>query len=149
MAIASIFTPSARYDGVRPINVWLLRLNYFLAGVFVATNAWSALLRHDGPWDPYRAMALCVWAAYPTLLFIGILHPVRMVPLMLFMITYKSIWLALIAYPAYQAGTLSGPALAFTKDFLWLPLALIAVPWGYVIRTHFRVPALLRGEFHA
>jgi hypothetical protein len=142
MSITSLFSPSARYDGVRPINVWLLRINYFLAGVFVATNAWGALLRHEGPWDPYRAVALCVWAAYPTLMFLGLIQPVRMLPIMLFMIAYKTIFLAVIAYPAYQAGALTGTALQFTKDFLWLPLALVAVPWGYVIRTHF-LPARL------
>jgi hypothetical protein len=137
VSISSLFTPSAQHDGVRPIHVWLLRLISFLAGVFVATWAWGSLLRHEGPWDPYRAVALCVWAAYPTLLFFGMLHPVRMLPLILFTVAYKAIFLALISYPAYQAGTLSGTTLQFTKDFLWLPLALVAIPWGYVVRRYF------------
>jgi hypothetical protein len=135
---ASWFVASARYDGVRPFHVFMLRLNYFLAAAFVATNSWTILLRHEGPWDPYRALAICVWAAYPTLMLLGLLHPVRMLPIMFFMITYKTIFLAVVSYPLWQAGTLAGTTLAWTKDFLWLPLALVAVPWGYAWRTYVR-----------
>ena len=37
-----------RYDGVRPLNVLLLRLFYFLIAAFVATDAWRGILGHQG-----------------------------------------------------------------------------------------------------
>lgn len=130
------FLPSARYDGVRPIQIWLLRIIYFLAAALVATWAWGALLTHEGPWDQYRSVAICVWAAYPTLMLLGLMHPLRMLPLVLFSVLYKGLWLGLVAYPMWQAGTLTPSAVAMAKDFLWLPLALVAVPWGYAWRTY-------------
>lgn len=129
------FMPAAKYEGVRPFNIWMLRLNYFLAAAVVGTWAWGALLRHQGPWDQYKSVMICVWAAYPTLMAIGLIRPLRMLPIMFFMIAYKTLWLTLVAYPMWQAGTLTPSAVAMAKDFLWLPLGLIAIPWGYSFRT--------------
>jgi len=139
-SIANIFTPDhARYEGVRPINIYLLRLMYFLMAAFVATDAWMTIINHAGPWDRFRALAFCVWAAYPTLAVLGLIHPLKMLPIMMFTIFYKSIWLVIVALPLWQAGALAGsPAEPMTKAFLWLPLAIVAVPWGYVFNNYVR-----------
>ncbi len=128
-----------RHHGVRPIQVFALRAFYFLMAAFVATEAWGVLLTHQGPWDHVRAVAWCVWATYPTLAVLGLLHPLRMLPLMLFTIGYKSLWLAVVAWPLWRAGTLAGsPAEEMAKVFLMTPLLAAAVPWGYVLRHYVR-----------
>src|SRR4051794_28173228 len=107
--LATLFTPDhVRYEGVRPIQVHLLRLLYFLMAAFVATQAWPTILGHQGPWDHARAVAWCVWAAYPTMAVFGLAQPLRMLPIMVFMIFYKSLWLLVVAYPLWKAGTLIG-----------------------------------------
>ena len=84
------FSPNYdKYDGVRPINIYLLRMFYFLMAAFVATDAWRGIINHEGPWDPYGAMATCVWAAYTTLGVLGLIHPLKMLPIMIFMILTK------------------------------------------------------------
>lgn len=128
--------PAAKYEGVRPFNIWLLRLVYFLGAAFVGTWAWGQLLTHQGPWEQYRSVAICIWAAYPTLMAIGLIHPLRMLPIAFFAMFYKALWLGFVAYPMWQAGTLTPSAIAMAKDFLWLPLGLIAIPWGYSFRTY-------------
>lgn len=62
-----------RHEGVRPFHIWGLRLFFFLMLAFVATDAWSGLLAHEGPWDPVRAVAVCVWATYPALAVFGLI----------------------------------------------------------------------------
>jgi len=136
--ISNLFTPDyERHEGVRPINIYLLRLMYFLMAAFVATDAWMTIINHEGPWDRFRAIAFCVWAAYPTLAVLGLIHPLKMLPIMMFTIFYKSIWLLIVALPLWQANALWGsPAEPMTKAFLWLPLAIVAVPWGYVFQNY-------------
>jgi hypothetical protein len=151
MSITSIFAPDhERYEGVRPIQIWLLRLLYFLMAAFVATDAWRTLLTHEGSWNHVGAVAFCVWATYPTLAILGLIHPLRMLPIMLFTIGYKALWLIFVAWPLWRAGTLAGsPAEAMTYVFLWIPLPIIAVPWTYVFRTYIKWPkraAALRGS---
>lgn len=142
MSIKAIFIPDhARYEGVRPINIWLLRLFYFLMAAFVATDAWKTLITHEGPWNHVRAVAFCVWATYPTLAVLGLIHPLRMLPIMLFTIGYKSIWLIFVAYPLWRANALAGsPAEEMTHVFLWTPLLMIAVPWKYVYQVYVKWP---------
>jgi hypothetical protein len=146
--MASLFTPDhARYEGVRPVNVLLLRVLYFLMAAFVATDAWATIVQHRGPWDHVRAVAWCVWAAYPTLAVLGLLHPPRMLPIMVFMIFYKTLWLLVVAYPLWRAGTLAGsPAEGMARVFVWAPLLAAAVPWAYVWRTYVLPPKAARGR---
>jgi len=142
MSIRTIFTPDyARYEGVRPINIYLLRLVFFLMAAFVATDSWRTIVTHQGPWDPVRAVTFCVWASYSTLAILGLLHPLRMLPLMIFAIAYKALWLIVVAYPLWRAGTLAGsPAEELTYVFLWIPLPIIAVPWKYVFQNYVMWP---------
>jgi hypothetical protein len=143
MSIARLFAPDhERWEGVRPINVHALRVFYFLMAVFVAPWAWTTLFTHTGPWDPTRAVAICVWAVYPTLAVLGLMHPLRMLPIMLFTIGYKTLWFIFVAWPLYRAGALAGtPAGQMAADFAMLPLLIIAVPWTYVIRQYVKGPA--------
>lgn len=136
--IRYVFTPDHRkYEGVRPMNIYTLRVFYFLMAAFVATDAWSAIISHEGPWDRFRAVALCVWAAYATLSVLGLIHPLKMLPIMIFMIFYKSLWLIVVAYPLWRDGALAGSsAEAMTRVFIWVPLPILAVPWTYVLRNY-------------
>lgn len=109
--------------------------------VFVASYAWRVLLTHEGAWDPVRAVAFAVWATCPALALFGLLHPLRWLPLMFFTIGYKTIWLAFVAYPLWQAGTLWGTSSGeMAGSFLGLPLLAAVVPWGYSWRTYFPWP---------
>lgn len=137
-SIKAIFKPNhERYEGVRPINIYLLRLIYFLVAVFVATDSWSGILKHEGPWDPVRAAAICMWAAYPVLSIFGLIHPLRWLPIVMFEILYKIIWLVVVAYPLWSANQLAGSsAEEMTNVFKWVLLPIVAVPWGYAFRTY-------------
>jgi hypothetical protein len=138
MKLKNLFTrDGARNEGVRPINICLLRLVYLLMCGMMARTAWASILGHEGAWEPYRAMATCVWAAYGTLSLLGLLHPLKMLPVVLFMLFYKSLWLAIVAYPLLRSGTLAGSsAEELTSIFLAAPVFALCVPWGYVVR-HF------------
>ena len=143
--LVRFFSPAPLHDGVRPVQIWGLRLFYLLMLVFVAPYAWRVLLSHQGPWDPLRAITFAVWATYPALALFGVLRPLRWLPLMFFTIGYKAIWLAFVAYPLWQAGTPTGET---ASSFLALPLLAAVVPWGYAWRTYFAWPRRT-GEAHA
>jgi len=146
LATAFISNPQ-RYEGVRPFNIWGLRLFYFLMLVFVTPDAWHGLLTHQGPWDPVRAVAVCVWATYPALALFGLLNPLRWLPLMFFTIGYKALWLGFVAWPLWRAGTLARtPAEQIAYAFMAVPLLAAVVPWGYAWRTFVRLPRAERSR---
>jgi hypothetical protein len=95
------------------------------------------ILTHRGPWDPTSAVVWCVWTSFATLAGIGIIRPVKMLPIILLEIFYKVLWLILVAYPLWSKGTLAGsPAEDITSSFLWVILPIVAVPWRYVFVTY-------------
>jgi hypothetical protein len=137
----SIFQGDARHQGVPRINIYLLRLLYILMFFVLGKETWTHILTHQGPWDPTAAVAWCVWTAFATLAGIGIVHPVKMLPLVLLEIFYKVLWLILVAYPLWAKGTLAGsPAEAITSEFLWVLLPIVAVPWAYAFRNFIYQP---------
>jgi hypothetical protein len=138
MNFADIFrSDPQRHDGVRPINIWGLRLFYLLMLVFVAPTAWRVLLTHEGPWVPLAAVAWAVWATYPVLALFGLLQPLRWLPILFFAIGYKTVWLAFVAVPLWRAGTMEGSsAQPIAESFLALPLLALVIPWGYAWRTY-------------
>jgi hypothetical protein len=134
----SLFEPNhAKYSGVRPVNIFFLRLFYLLMATLLAKDAWTFILEHDEPWEPYEATAWCVWASVGVLAASGVFYPLRMLPIILFDILYKSLWLALVAWPHVQAGTLAGSNAEGTT-WVYAPIILLALvtPWGYVFRTY-------------
>jgi|SRR5437879_5341095 len=135
MRIPAVFKPDyERYDGVRPFNVYLLRLLFLLVFLFVGYDSWTQILRHEGPWDHVKAAAFCMWGSYSLLSIIGVFHPLKMLPLVVFEIIYKIVWLAIVAYPLWSANQLAGsPAEGMTKAFLWVVLPIVAMPWKYFV----------------
>ena len=126
-----------RYEGVRRINIYLLRLLYILMFFVLGRETWTQILTHRGPWEPTNAVVWCVWTAFATLAGLGIIRPLRMLPIVLLEIFYKVLWLLIVAYPLWSEGKLEGsPAEGTTAAFLWVILPIIAVPWGYAYATY-------------
>ena len=132
-----IFKPNyERYEGVRPINIYLLRFFYFLMPVFVATETWTEIFTHTDTWDRYRAMSACVLSAYSTLAVFGLFRPLKWLPIMIFMIFYKTLWLITHAYPLWRAGELAGsPSAEMAGVFFLAPVLALIVPWKYVFEN--------------
>jgi hypothetical protein len=140
----NLFQAHQRY-GVSRLNVFLLRALYLLMAVFLGQDAWTHIATFEGTWDPEAAAAWSVWAAFSLLAVIGLFHPVRMLPIILLEIVYKTIWLVLVGFPMWSAGTLEGRSEEMMFSFLFVVLPVIATPWGYVFRAYFQRD---RGDGH-
>lgn len=145
--LTEMFQPSSKYDGVRPIHIYLLRLLYCLMFFVLGRDCWARIFTHQGAWDPYEAVAWCAWTGFATLAGLGILRPLSMLPIVLLEIFYKLLWLGIVAYPLWTKGALWGsPAEAIAIPFLWVPLPILAVPWGYAFRKYVYQP---KGDIRA
>ena len=135
MKIAAIFKPDyERYEGVRPFNVYFLRLLFLVVFLFLGKDAWTSLLTHRSSWDPYTTAAFCMWAGFALISLIGVFHPLKMLPLMIFEVMYKVLYLVLVSYPLWSTNRLAGsPEEDMTFRFLPVILGIVAVPWKYAL----------------
>jgi hypothetical protein len=138
MNLSHVFRPDVeRYEGLRPIIVHGMRLGYLMVFVFVGPIVWTRITSHEGYWDPVQAAALSMWAAHALLSLIGVFRPLQMLPLVLFEIVYKLVWLTIVALPLWLDNRLAGSsAEPMTDAFLWVALPMAFVPWRYVLRKY-------------
>lgn len=126
-----------RYDGVAPINIYLLKLLFTLMFIFLTYDSWTHIFHHKGPWDPANSAAWFMWGSCALIAGIGIRRPLRMLPIVLFEIVYKTAWLVVVAWPLYQRNELTGtPAEAMAGNFMLVILPIVAMPWRYFFRTY-------------
>jgi hypothetical protein len=141
MIFMAIFQRDEHHEGVRRINIYLLRLVYVLMFFVLGKETWTQILTHQGPWQPTSAVAWSVWTAFATLAGLGIIRPLKILPILLLEIFYKVLWLIIVAYPLWSKGTLAGsPAEEITFTFSWVILPIVAVPWGYVFVNYIYKP---------
>lgn len=136
-SIKFLFAPSEKHKGVWPIKVYVLKLFFALMFLFVAKDAWIELVSHKGEWNVEIAVAWCSIAAYTTLSGLGIFHTLKMLPIMLFMVLYKGLWLSFVAFPLWSSGQLTGSeAEGWAQTFIIMIIPLIFIPWKYVFNTY-------------
>jgi len=68
---------------------------------------------------------------------LGIVRPLKMLPLVLLEIFYKVLWLIVVAYLWWSTNHLIGSFVEkMTYVFLWVALPIIAIPWKYAFRNY-------------
>lgn len=128
------------FQGVRPISIYVLRVYFTLMFFMMGYTAWTEIFTHNGEWNPIKAVTWCVWAAYATISFIGFYNTLKMLPIVVFMVFYKALWLVVVAYPLWITDTLmSSPSEELANIFIWAMAALPFIPWKYFF-THYILP---------
>ena len=123
--------------GVSTIRLHVMRVLFAVTFVFLGADAWMALLTHRGPWDPMRGVAFSFWAAYSTLMILGLRDPLKMVPLLLLQFLYKLVWLIAVAYPLWSANQLNGSSAEMATVFLaGVVIDLLVIPWPYTLKHY-------------
>ncbi|MCO4293560.1 hypothetical protein NF867_11860 [Solitalea sp. MAHUQ-68] len=136
--ISNLFKPDhVNYQGVPRINIYIMRSFFLLMFVFVGFDSWNTIFNHQGQWKPITGVAWCVWAAYSTMSILGVFHTLKMLPIMLFMVFYKSLWLIVVAWPLWISNQLAGSAAEeMANVFIWVIIPIIGMPWRYVFRAY-------------
>jgi hypothetical protein len=113
-----------------------MRLLYLCNFVLLGSQVWSVLINHAGPWDPMRAAAWSCWAALSALAGLGLRYPLKMVPLLLVQLFYKSVWMIAVALPMWSAFR----SMELTRIMGFGAIVDFAViPWPYVLANYLKM----------
>ncbi|MHB0963016.1 MAG: hypothetical protein ACYC5V_07410 [Gemmatimonadaceae bacterium] len=123
------------------LRLYVLRATYLLIVVGVGAMIWPLLLGTPASAEHFRGVTWCLLGTVALLALLGLRHPLKLLPLLLFELAWKTIWLITIGLPLRSAGQLEG---AFRETWfanvMGLVIFSLAIPWGYVLRTYIREP---------
>ena len=138
---APVAAPARERDGgeLSLARLYVLRAIYLLIAVGEGSIVIPALIYHQ---PAARGVIPSLLAAMCLLDLIGLKYPRQMLPLLLFELAWKTIWMLAFGLPQWSSGQ-TPPT--FAADFKAIALGVIlmplVIPWGYVWRRYVKAPA--------
>ena len=112
-----------------------MRLVFLLNLAVLGSDVWPELLARGATMEPLRGVAFAFWGTLSLLSALGLRYPLKLLPLLLFQLAYKIIWLGLVAAPQW----LQFKDRALTHVMLFgLVVDLLLIPWPLVVRRYVR-----------
>src|ERR1700726_5206897 len=118
-------------------RLYVLRAMYLLLIIGGAIVFLPQLISHE---PAARGVIPSMLGGLWVLACFGLRYPLQMLPILLFELVWKTIWLIDYGLPQRMAG---GNTTQFTEDFKAIALGVILIPiipWGYVFRHYLKKP---------
>jgi hypothetical protein len=117
-------------------RLYLLRLGYLVVAVGLALTKWPLIINHDRPWPLMEGVETCMLVALSLLSFLGLRYPLRLLPVLLFELAWKVIWLSVVALPLWLSHQLDPATLSVFYSCLVVLIVAAVIPWRYVARQY-------------
>lgn len=119
----------------RRLNV--MRAGYLFMAAGLAAVKWP-LLPDAHTLPLYEGVTLCLLTAMSLLAILGLRHPVTLLPVLLFEVTWKVLWLGLVAWPIAATGEVDQATSDVVVNCAFVVVILAVVPWRFVWRHYVR-----------
>ncbi len=121
-------------------RLYLLRAMYLLIAVGLGLTVWPLIVSPPDTAANATTVIRSLLGALAVLSLIGIRYPLQMLPLLLFELLWKAIWVVAFALRMWLFTGLDD----YAQDTLFaclmgVVLVPIVIPWGYVFRHYVRV----------
>lgn len=121
----------------RRLNV--MRFGYAFMVVGLAIVRWPRLL--DAPSLPLmEGVVTCLLTAMSLLALLGLRYPIRMLPILLFEVAWKVLWIGGVAIPLVVSGDLNAATAEVLFSCSFVVVIIAVIPWGYAWRRYVRTP---------
>ena len=117
-----------------PVAMWrinAMRFLFLLMAVVMGGFVWYRLTTESLGQPLYWGLAKSMLGGLALMSLIGVRYPLQMLPLMLFETAWKTIWLLVIALPAWMHGNWNIEFQGLFNDCIGIVLAYFIIPWRY------------------
>jgi hypothetical protein len=123
-------------------RLYTLRLSYLFLAVGLGVYLWPVVLSHTNALAIAAGMRIALLAGLGATAVLGLRYPVQMLPLLLFELVWKAIYLTAFAMPLWSAHQINAAVAEDLKAVLMVVVFLPLIPWRYVFAHYF----LKRGD---
>jgi hypothetical protein len=128
----------------QPVSLWrlhVLRAFYAIMAFGLATVVWPSIVSPPADMSLPGTVVHALLGGVGVMALLGIRYPLRMLPLLIFELVWKLIWVAAYALPWWQSGQLSAAA---TENLFQCAFGIVLIPlvlpWRHVIHQYLRGP---------
>jgi len=120
----------------------VLRAFYLLVTVGLAVSFGPSMFQHTDLWAQRKGETGALLSGLAILCVWGLRYPLQMLPLLIFELIWKAVWLLAIAYPLWLSRAMP-PAVQETvvACLAGVVLTPLVLPWRYIAHHYFRKPA--------
>jgi hypothetical protein len=121
-------------------RLYLLRVGYLVVAVGLVLTKWPLIINHAVPWPLFEGVETCMLVALSLLSFLGLRYPLQMLPILLFELGWKVIWVTVVVLPLWIAHQLDPATLSVFYSCLVVLIVLAVIPWRYVFTQYVMKP---------
>ena len=140
MPAARIAETTTADHELSPRRLNIMRLGYAFMGVGLAIVKWPIFVQNAASLPLFEGVEACLLTGMSLLAFLGLRYPVRMLPILLFEVTWKVIWIAAVALPHLVADDIDAATSAVLFNCSLVVIVIAVIPWPYVWRNYVRAP---------
>jgi hypothetical protein len=115
-----------------PRRLNLMRCGYAFMGVGLAIVKWPILAQNVSSLPVFEGVGACLLTAMSLLAFLGLRYPVRMLPILLFEVLWKVIWITAVAVPRLIADDINAATREVLVNCSFVVIIIAVIPWRYV-----------------
>ncbi len=124
-----------------PRRLNIMRIGYAFMGVGLAIVKWPIFVQNVSALPLFEGVETCLLTAMSLLAFLGLRYPIRMLPILLFEVLWKVIWIAAVAVPHLIAEDINAATGAVLVNCSLVVIIIAVIPWRYVWERYIRAPA--------
>jgi hypothetical protein len=125
---------------ISAIRLWVMRTMYLIMAVGLGLTIWPLIISHRADLPRMTGVAFALLGTIGLLSLLGIRYPLRMIPLLLFELTWKTIWLVAFALPRWLDGALDEGMRSSILDTSLGIVLIFVIPWRYVYANYVAQP---------
>jgi hypothetical protein len=125
------------------ISLWrlnLLRAAYLFVTLGIAMTIWPLILSHPAGWPLMNGVVAGMMAAVSVLAALGLRYPLQMLPVLLFELIWKTIWLTAVALPLWSSGQMDPRTMKTVFECLLAIVLIPLIPWDHVLGNYIAKP---------
>jgi len=117
---------------VSVFRLYTLRASYLVLAVGLGVYIWPVVLHHTNQFATTRGVQCALLAGLGATAALGLRYPVQMLPLLLFELVWKAIYLTAFALPLWSAHQINAAAAEDIQACLMVVIFIPLIPWRYV-----------------
>ena len=129
---------SSASNDVPTWRLHVLRAMYLLIVVGLGAVVWPQFFKRTHAWAFADGVVASMLVAFSLLALLGLRYPLRMLPILLWELTWKTVWLGVVAAPLWSAGRMDEGTASNLFPCSLVILVALAIPWRYVMHHYVR-----------